>query len=295
VKWRCEWCGKPHAENDPPCDNCGHGEFEKAVVPAAPEGDDQTSDAYGYVWVCTECGNDHPKNTPPCDRCGHTNFERQENEFDEEEVLSEMLDEGSGGGTPSADVSYLDVLDAKLVVGFVAVAIFAAVFALGFLGIFDPLGLFPGATPSVDAPGNDTQVGSLDLATVESAYVERLNDHRAEQGASTLTVDEDVTAGASYVNRKRVQSRYGEETTPSGEVLADLIGDSCEERPVLQDFEIAPENLPDGSAANYDSEAAFADALITSSGRQETVEATVVGVDVHVGPDETVFVTQLLC
>ncbi|MEF8830385.1 MAG: hypothetical protein V5A23_02475, partial [Halobacteriales archaeon] len=64
MKYRCEWCGKPHERNDPPCDNCGHHSFERAVVPKAPEEAPEE-----YVWVCPECGRVHPRNSPPCSRC----------------------------------------------------------------------------------------------------------------------------------------------------------------------------------------------------------------------------------
>jgi predicted nucleic-acid-binding Zn-ribbon protein len=296
VKWRCEWCGKPHPENDPPCDNCGHGEFEKAVVPAAPAGDEQTSDAYGHVWVCTECGNDHPKNTPPCDRCGNTSFERQEIEFDEEEVMSEMLDDGRSGSVPSADVSYLDVLDAKLVLAFVGVAVVVAIFSLGFLGIFDPLGLFPGPNPAdIEAPGNESRIGSLDVAGVEESYITAVNERRADAGRSELVADASITSAASYLNKKRVQSIYGEETTtPSPEVLGDIIGDSCDDELTLNRFQVEPSAFPDGAAANADSERALADTLVENRPEQQ-LDGTITGVDVHLGPDGTVFVTQLAC
>ncbi|MFB6200724.1 MAG: hypothetical protein ABEI98_01810, partial [Halorhabdus sp.] len=251
MKWRCEWCGKPHAENDPPCDNCGHGEFEKAVVPAAPEADDQTSDAYGHVWVCTECGNDHPKNTPPCDRCGNTSFERQEIEFDEEKVMAEMLDEGRSERTPSADVSYLDVLDARLLLGFVAVAALVVVVSLGFFGIFDPLGLFPARTPGdIEAPGNASHIGSLDIDTVEAEYLQVVNERRTAAGTTALASDTGLARAASYLNKKRVRSVYSEGTsTPSRDVLSNLIGDACSGAPGRVTSRVAPEVFPGGSPA----------------------------------------------
>jgi ribosomal protein L44E len=93
MEWRCEWCGKPHAEDDPPCDNCGHGSFEQAVVPTAPEGDDESGP---LVWVCAECGREHPRNNPPCSRCGGMPLEKQRQSFDEDDPLP---DEEPGGET----------------------------------------------------------------------------------------------------------------------------------------------------------------------------------------------------
>lgn len=82
MEWRCEWCGKPHDEDDPPCDNCGHGSFERAVVrqtdlSAGTDPDTMT------VWVCTACGREHPKHSPPCSRCNNATLERREKRVDE--------------------------------------------------------------------------------------------------------------------------------------------------------------------------------------------------------------------
>jgi ribosomal protein L37E len=93
MEWRCEWCGKPHAEDDPPCDNCGHGSFERAVVPTAPEGEDEDGP---IVWVCAECGREHPRNNPPCSRCGGMPLEKRRQSFDEDDPLP---DEDADGET----------------------------------------------------------------------------------------------------------------------------------------------------------------------------------------------------
>jgi ribosomal protein L40E len=82
MEWRCEWCGKPHESDDPPCDNCGHGSYERAVVQRtdlAEGGDPDTM----TVWVCTACGREHPKNSPPCSRCNNATLEREEKRVDE--------------------------------------------------------------------------------------------------------------------------------------------------------------------------------------------------------------------
>ncbi|MFC7058003.1 hypothetical protein [Halovenus salina] len=70
MEWRCEWCGKPHEEDDPPCDNCGHGQFEKAVVRQTDLSEEGSQEAT-IVWVCPDCGREHPKHAPPCSRCGN--------------------------------------------------------------------------------------------------------------------------------------------------------------------------------------------------------------------------------
>jgi rubrerythrin len=111
MEWRCEWCGKPHAEDDPPCDNCGHGSFERAVVPAAPEEADPDDSGGGgpLVWVCADCGREHPRNNPPCSRCGGMTLEKRRQTFDEDDPLpgeegSESVDD-LWGDEESADVA----------------------------------------------------------------------------------------------------------------------------------------------------------------------------------------------
>lgn len=296
MKWRCSWCGKPHEDNDPPCDNCGHHEFEKAVVPMAPEAD--AADATSHVWVCTECGNDHPKHTPPCDRCGNATLERRELTYDEDEVLDEMLGGESSG--PSADVGYLDVLDAKLAAGFLAVGALVLVLALGFLGVVSVPGLDIGPAEEITAPGNDTQVGHISLQAVETEYVSQLNAQREANGYEPLSVDEDVTLAASNVNKQRVRAVFVGEETPTENDLHTQVADSCGSSVEARAFELPTGAMPGGSITGYDSEAAVGEALldqrITNGPIQyQEAERNVIGVDVHVGPNDRVYVLQVVC
>jgi rubrerythrin len=98
MEWRCEWCGKPHEEDDPPCDNCGHHKFEKAVV----QRPDTEGPASTTVWVCTECGRGHTKNSPPCSRCGNPDLEREQRQVDESN-LTDGPDSASGPTGDSAN------------------------------------------------------------------------------------------------------------------------------------------------------------------------------------------------
>ncbi|PSP81397.1 hypothetical protein BRC81_00080 [Halobacteriales archaeon QS_1_68_20] len=101
MKWRCEGCGKPHERNDPPCDNCGHHSFEKAVVPLGPDGEGGP-----LVWVCTECGREHPRNSPPCSRCGNTTLEKREQTVEDPLDGPNTTDDEStrtGDGSATAD------------------------------------------------------------------------------------------------------------------------------------------------------------------------------------------------
>ena len=145
MKWRCEWCGKPHADNDPPCDNCGHSSFERAVVPMGPE---STEGSTRPVWVCPECGREHEKHSPPCSRCGNATLEQREREYDGVETV------GSTG--------YLDILDRRYTAGFAAVGVLLLVLGLGAAGVVDVPGI---GTPSPpDAPGSAEEWRGLPLA-----------------------------------------------------------------------------------------------------------------------------------
>jgi len=291
MKWRCTHCGKPHERNDPPCDNCGHSEFEKAVVPMAPEGDEDA--ATTHAWICTECGNDHPKHTPPCDRCGHSNLERREIKFDEEEVVAEMLGEGQDRSTPSADVSYLDVLDAKLVAMFLGVGALIVVLALGFTGVIH----VPGISPVGPPPGEAETASGLSLADVEDAYVAELNDRRAAEDAGALTVDENLQSGATYANQELVRADYADGDGPDPQEVRSRVGDTCED---IQPASFAVEsNLGQEGDTTFETEGELAAALVEEyrsvSGGPEEPENGLIGVDVHVAPDGTVYVTQLVC
>ena len=294
MEWRCAWCGKPHEENDPPCDNCGHGEFEKAVVPMAPESEDGDSDTI-TVWVCAECGNDHPKHTPPCDRCGGGPLERREVDFDEEAVMAEMLGGDGTGRTTSTDVGYLDVLDTKLVLGFVGVGVLVVVLALGFMGVVDVPGIPSDGGP---VPGNATTYQGLSLSTVEAEYVAELNARRAADGDENLTQDEQLTSTATWYNQERVRADYEDSRLPKRETVRSRADDACGDAALVpMIFSV------EGTAGQrFDSETAMAQSLVSAYRDSPDAPASfantsrdIVGVDVHVGPDGRIYVTQFAC
>ncbi|MFB6084537.1 MAG: hypothetical protein ABEJ94_09865 [Halorientalis sp.] len=287
MKWRCEYCGKPQERNDPPCDNCGHSEFEKAVVPMAPEAEDEEA-ATTHAWICTECGNDHPKHTPPCDRCGNAELERRELGYDEDEIVAEML-EDSSGRTPSADVSYLDVLDARLVVLFLGVAALVVYLALGFLGIVQ----VPGISPTPPVPGNATAADGLAFAEVESAYVDALNARRSAEGFGNLTADEDLASAAAYINRRVVRARYGDgEPRIDRSEIDSRLGDDCASgyAPTTYSYDLRRDTP--------DTERELARRLVASYARTSAFEESsegLIGVDLHAGPDGVLYVTRIVC
>jgi len=298
MEWRCAWCGKPHEENDPPCDNCGHGEFEKAVVPMAPESEDDDGDTI-TVWVCAECGNDHHKHTPPCDRCGGGPLERREVDYDEEAVMAEMLGDDEGGRSPSADVSYLDVLDTKLVLGFVGVGLLVVVLALGFMGIVNVPGIPNDGGP---VPGNATTYQGLSLSTVEAEYVSELNARRAANGDANLTRDQQLSSAATSFNQDRVRAEYADGEGANSKAVARRVDDACGDAdPASVIFAVEAGQGQDASQ-RFDSERAMAQALVSayrnSPDAPESFANTsngIVGVDVHVAPDGRIYVTQFAC
>lgn len=190
MKWRCEWCGKPHEVDDPPCDNCGHSQFEKAIVrQTAPDEDRRTT----TVWVCPDCGREHPKNSPPCSRCASGPLQRQEKYVDEDNLTdapTAARDVGPaheaetttvyvcedcdrehvrknppcsrcGGSTLVAHEKrvadeeltvpgYLDVLTPQYAVALGALAIVVSIFVLGLTGMADVPGFSGSEVPDVE-------------------------------------------------------------------------------------------------------------------------------------------------
>lgn len=295
MEWRCAWCGKPHEENDPPCDNCGHGEFERAVVPIAPEseGDSDTM----TVWVCTECGHEHPKHTPPCDRCGGGPLERREVTYDEDEVMAEMLADERGENGPSADVGYLDVLDWRLVLAFLGVAALVAILTLGFLGVVH----VPGVPNTGPVPGNASSVDGLSLTGVEHAYVAELNRRRQTAGYEPLSRDDQLSSAATWYNQQRVRHDYGDGTGPGKKTLRKKVGDACGDArlsPIV--FSTGP-SVGRDAGQTFENETEMGRALVGAyrdnpdAGSFADASKGLVGVDVHVAPDGKVYVTQFVC
>lgn len=60
MEWRCANCGRPQPTEDPPCEGCGHDEFEPAVV--------------RLRWECTACGTRNAERDSPCRDCGLSEY-----------------------------------------------------------------------------------------------------------------------------------------------------------------------------------------------------------------------------
>lgn len=331
MEYRCEWCGKPHAEDDPPCDNCGHGSFERAVVPAAPEGDADGP----AVWVCTDCGREHPRNNPPCSRCNGMDFERRTQTFDDGAVPGVDDGEERPDADPAVGASDTTVVWACSecgrghtrnnppcsrcgnmqlerreerfegtdvggggyldVVDRTIVGGFVVALVLGVVVVGGALGVVPvpGLGPSLpDAPGEATEYRGLALADVEDEYVAELDDRTG----ADLERDADLDEMATYYNRRAVRAAYGEGSTASEGEMAerfDLPG-RCGEGAYFHDATLAPSATEGSFGSAADLGTRLADSVL-DGGYEPTAPAGYVGVDVHVGPDGDVFVTTFTC
>ncbi|WP_339103693.1 hypothetical protein [Haloterrigena salinisoli] len=279
MKWRCTWCGKPHAENDPPCDNCGHNTFEKAIVregeeegnageqattassdPAVDTGVTETETVdtgTTYVWRCRDCGRDHVKYNPPCSRCGNHDLEK----------IKQTYDDVDGELQTS---SWLEV--AKPYAPILAViVVVAALFATGVV----PLSVIPGvgAPSPPDAPGEGSQAAGIDLEATEGEIHDRLEDARE----STRSYDDGLAAYAEYNNRAYVANQY--DGTQSEGVEPGDFGTDC------GNTVVSGQVTPALSIDDYDDEAALADDVASGLGTNDAVTAPEYereGLDLHV-------------
>jgi hypothetical protein len=274
MEWRCEWCGKPHAEDDPPCDNCGHGTFEKAVVQAPAEG--QVGDST-TVWVCTECGREHPKHTPPCSRCGNPDLERREITVDEDELM-----------VPG----YRDLLTPQYVAGIVLALALAVVLVLGLAGVINLPGLGTAVPDVAGVPGNATHLDDISLTDVEAAYLARMNELRSSSGLSQLDRTDRLQDVATHYNQRRVKAELASGQLPTDEQLFEWIGDRCGDGAVLvpYDVEVPPSVTSAGAIGERLAARAFENQQANFQARQG-----ITGLDMHTYPNGTLSITQFAC
>lgn len=289
VKWRCTWCGKPHAENDPPCDNCGHNTFERAIVRADEEGDrGSTTDSESeltdagtvdtgpdYVWACTNCGREHVRNTPPCSRCGNPDLEKVEQTY---EGLERDLETSSWLAVAKP---YLPLL-----------AVIGIVIALFATGIISP-SILPGIGPPSppDAPGEGKEAAGIDLEATEQAVHDRLETER--NASDSRRYDDGLASYAEYQNRMLVDIEFddGEPNT----VNPDEFGNRCGDSSVVS----AQAILSDLSVQEYTDESDFGDAIATALlsqfGEDMRTGYDAEGLDVHSAPNGDVYVFYSAC
>jgi ribosomal protein L37E len=270
MEWRCEWCGKPHENDDPPCDNCGHGSFERAVVPVAADRD--TLGTESTVWVCTNCGREHTKHTPPCSRCGHDELERRRQQIDESEITAP---------------GYLDLVTPRYIAAFLGVLALAAVFLLGVTGTVDIPGFGTGIPEVADVPGNATAAGGVSLADAERAYLQRLNDEREAADGEALTRTDELDRVATFLNQRRVKENDLSER--EREAVRDVLREQCSESPQVPAIDIPTDR--------FDSATGLGESVFVTYQRDVVVGATgtATGVDFHARPSGDVAVVQIIC
>ncbi|RQG89818.1 hypothetical protein EA462_07305 [Natrarchaeobius halalkaliphilus] len=280
MKWRCTWCGKPHEENDPPCDECGHNAFERAVVRAGKEPRNSPARTVDtgtpYVWRCSNCGRDHVKNNPPCSRCGNPELEKTEQTYADVDRDLE---------TPS----WLEVAKPYMPI-FAVIGIVAVLFATGIVSPTIIPGIGSPAPP--DAPGEGTQAAGIDLEVTANEVHERLESERATSG-EPREYDGALAAYAEYQNRAFVSVEY-EDERPG---LADPgeFGADCHGEPIGGQL-----SLDGPTIQEYADEADLADditdrLLVSSIGDDVRDGYDGEGIDVHVGPGGDVYVYYATC
>ncbi len=274
MRWRCTWCGKPHEENDPPCDNCGHARFEEAIVRQTDLSEGNEREA-ALVWVCTDCGREHPKHAPPCSRCGNTTLEKQRQHVDEAEL------------TPPG---YRDLVTPQYLAVLGVVLAFAVIVTLGLTGIVDLPGFDQGGVPEVDGvPGNDSTANGISLAEVEQVYLTALNDELA--GDEQLERHDDLDEIATFYNQQILRWQLADGSEPDAETTAELLAEVChtDEPITFQDVSV---QFTDG-----DDPTALGDALARESLEDpdwSPEDATILGVDVH-AVDDRLYLGQFTC
>ncbi|HMB50216.1 MAG TPA: hypothetical protein VKM69_06095 [Natronoarchaeum rubrum] len=244
-------------------------------------GDESTVRPEQFEWVCQECGRGHPKHSPPCSRCGHMHLEK--------EPISYDLDDAEAP-------SYFDVGKWHVV----AIVVLVALVGLVAAGVISVPEL--GGPPSIDdAPGEEERAAGIDLVETETLLRERLNEHRSEDGLSDLAAGEEHDAIATYHNRHRAVAAHDDDVerpTPREDYAE--FDHECSYAPAFQSFPVSRLGI-DGSIHAYDSEAelgdAVADALVAAPGGDGAVmdDYEAIGVDIHVYPNDDVYVSLFLC
>lgn len=330
MEWRCEWCGKPHEENDPPCDNCGHGKFERAVVRQGSAGDANST----VVWVCTDCGREHTKHSPPCSRCNNATLERQEKTISDED-LTKYPGEGSSGervaretttvwtctqcgreharhtaacnNCGNADLeetekrisesetavpSYLDLVTPQYALALGAVLLIAAVAVLGFAGVIDVPFISNGLGEVENVPGSAEETESgIELAEVESDYVDAVNEQRGAANLGTLSRDSELDDAARFNNQQRVKAEVSGEGGIDDQRINEYLNEVCQS----PGWRI-PHKVPiqEGDTAQSLADKLVANGELSGDPTFENEEIDMIGVDTHAANGE-LYLLSVVC
>jgi len=276
MAWQCGECGERHENQSPPCPACG------ADSPVErPDGEAAADQQYGFVWACSECGRHHQKNSPPCKRCGNVHLERQRPDYSDLE-------------TPGS-TSYLDALEWRYALGYLAVAAFIVLVALSTIGVIS-VPFLDGPTPP-GAPGDAEGHDNVSLSAVEDAYVVALNSRRAAVEAGGLSVDASLDDVATAYNQRRVRAAVGNDGDPDIRDIYDRYEPTCEVTPVYRTGTDPGSEVfgATGGSGTSDIPARLGIAPPDGDSALLLDRFSAVGVDVHVAPDGTVYSTVIVC
>ncbi|WP_435345481.1 hypothetical protein [Haloarchaeobius sp. HRN-SO-5] len=266
MTWECDDCGS--TSRAPPCDACGSesGAYER------------------FVWACTECDKQQSRHNPPCGRCGSMQFEKRPHDY------QDIDDELAGPSYVELAKPALPVLGVLALVG--------ALVLSGVVAVPAPLTNAMQGPHVSNAPGHAEEANGLDLAAVEDAVHEGVNERLTERGGSTLARDSTLDDLATFENRRRVVGSY-----EGGSVhgTTDEFAPDCQRRVNLLLSSSTSEGILAATIEDFDTERELADAVVSNVGRDPSTWSAVensqygYGVDVHVAPDGTIWVVHAVC
>ncbi len=284
MTWRCAWCDEPHDSNDPPCDSCGYNSFNRVEGDDSDDGTVETAPT--YVWACTNCGREHMRNSPPCARCGNHTLEKTRQTFEDVDTDLEVP-------------SWLEVAKPYSPV-IVVLVLVVALFATGTV----PLSALPGV--GTDLPGEDTEAEGIDLEETALVVHEELNDEREAAGEAETDVEDEEIGDEALVYDEGLEEFATAENQRL--VIDAYTDDDGGERADPTEFDLTCEQEPRGyqiivgsSIEEYETESELAgdiaDELLETMEAQgiDHAEFESEGIDVHVGPDESVLVLYTAC
>ena len=273
MRFRCVWCGREYDADRPSCETCGHEQFEPIG-----EGTDAASpfESGAVVWVCTDCGREHVKHSPPCSRCGGHSLEKR---------TADSADQFGDVSTPG----YLSVGKPYLL-GIVTVVVIVGLVVAGVI----PLPGLSGPPTPPDSPGDADRSSGLELAVVETELHNRFEAERNATGATERDRDPGLDAFAEYATRHYVADRYD----PGYDGTVPNFSEFDAQCRFSPSFTIVERSLDIGE---YGDESAFSTALADELLALEDVRDMAVrngeaeGIDIHIGPDGTIFVGYIVC
>jgi len=198
-----------------------------------------------------------------------------------------------------------DILDRKYAAGFAIVGVLALVLGLGLAGVVDIPGIGPPQPPEV--PGENESINGVSLFAAEDAFVETVNEDREESDVSTLDRRDTLDQMATYFNKRQVEAAYADADEPTADEL-DPFNPGCGGSRVT----ILTETVDDGVQLvedpdnEYQWEAQSMGELVDDYTTMTTLQSVAdqlrdretreaIGADIHVAPDDDIYVTTVSC